>query len=106
MILNKLFEVPMFKGYGMPKWSPKINHLSNMDDVILFYSGHPGSMKKMIKILRYYERISCRLINLDKILFFLHEKTPIGICNKIKRITCIAQGSFSFTHLGCPVFYG
>lgn len=26
--LNKLFDNPLFKGYVIPKWSPKINHLS------------------------------------------------------------------------------
>lgn len=44
--LNGLFEDQGFRGYGMPKWSPKINHLSYADDTILFCSGHKGSMKK------------------------------------------------------------
>lgn len=47
----------MFKGYGMPKQSPKINHPSCANDTILFCSRHSGSMKKMIKVLRDYELI-------------------------------------------------
>lgn len=90
----------------MPKWSPKINHLSYTDDTILFCSGHSGSIKKMIKILREYERISGQLINRDKSLFYLHEKTLIGMCLKIKRTIGIAQDSFPFTYLGCPILYG
>lgn len=102
--LNNLFEDPMFKGYGMPKWNPKINNFSYASDTILFCSSHPGSMKKMIKILREYEKILIQLINLDKSLFYLHEKIPIGMCNKIKRITGIASESFPFTYFRCPIF--
>ncbi|KAG5587705.1 hypothetical protein H5410_048139 [Solanum commersonii] len=47
--LNNLFEDPEYKGYGMPKWSPKINHLSYADDTILFCSGQPSSVRKMMK---------------------------------------------------------
>lgn len=62
----------------MPKWSLKINHLLYADDTILFCSGsgHLG-MKKMIRILREYEKVSGQLINLDKSLFYLHEETGI-----------------------------
>ena len=31
-ILNCSFEHSDFKGFGMPKWSPQINHLSYADD--------------------------------------------------------------------------
>lgn len=55
--LNHLFLDQDFKGFGVPKWSPEINHLSYADDTILFYSGHPNSMKKMMKVLRGYERV-------------------------------------------------
>lgn len=37
-----------FKGYGLPKWSPKINHLSYADDTILFYLGDRKSIIKMM----------------------------------------------------------
>lgn len=103
---NRLFVDPMFIGYEMPKWSPKINHLSYADDTILFCSTHTGSMKKMINILREYEVVSGQMVNLDKSLFYLHEKFPTRIANRITRISGIAQGVFPFTYIGCPVFYG
>lgn len=37
--LNELFNDSKYIGFGMPKWSPKINHLSYADDTILFGSG-------------------------------------------------------------------
>ncbi|KAK4713786.1 hypothetical protein R3W88_019693 [Solanum pinnatisectum] len=59
-----------------------------------------------MKVLIDYEVVSGQMINLDKSLVYLHGKVPIGVCNLIKRITGIKQGSFSFTYLGCPIFYG
>lgn len=35
--LNALWENEEFKGYGLPKWSPNINHLSYADDTIFLY---------------------------------------------------------------------
>ncbi|WMV59077.1 hypothetical protein MTR67_052462 [Solanum verrucosum] len=103
--LNNLFEDLEYKGYGMPKWNPKINHLSYADDTILFCLGQPFSMRKMIKVLIKYEDVSRQLINLDKSLVYLHEKVPIGASYQIRRITGIRMGSFPFTYLGCPMFY-
>jgi len=63
-------------------------------------------MKKMMQVLREYEMMSGQMINLEKSLLYLHEKTPIRVCNRIKKITGIRQGVFPFVYLGCPVFYG
>ncbi|KAH0713632.1 hypothetical protein KY289_009591 [Solanum tuberosum] len=104
--LNQLFKDHNFKGFGLPKWSPKINHLSYADYTILFCSGHSNSMKKMMNVLRGYEMVSGQMINLDKSLFYLHEKVPVGTWRQIRKITGIKQGFFPFTYLGCPIFYG
>lgn len=40
--LNNLNDDAEFSGYGMPKWSPMINHLAYADDTILFGSGDRG----------------------------------------------------------------
>lgn len=104
--LNGLLEDPDYKGYGLPKWSPKINHLPYATDTILFYSGKPSLVKKIVKVLRGYEMVSGQMINLDKIFLCLHEKVPTGVSNQIKRITGVKQESFPFICLGCLVFYG
>ncbi|XP_060182247.1 secreted RxLR effector protein 78-like [Lycium barbarum] len=36
--LNALHHIPQFKGYGMPKWSPRVNHLAYADGMIIFSS--------------------------------------------------------------------
>lgn len=104
--LNGLFANEKFHGFGMPKWSADINHLSYADDTILFCSGEKKSMKLMMKVLRDYELVSGQMVNLDKSLFYLHDKVPLRVGNRIRRVICIRQGSFPFTYLGCPIFYG
>lgn len=54
--LNNLSEKAYIKGFGLPKWSPKINHFAYADDTILFGSGDGTLVKQMIKVLKDYER--------------------------------------------------
>lgn len=74
--LNNLHQESQYIGYGLPKWSPKINHLSYADDTILFCSGDKVSIIKIIHILRRYEEVSEQLINKSERSFYLHEETP------------------------------
>lgn len=104
--INKLHDEPDFRGYRMPKWSPNINHLSYADDTILFCSGELKSVRMMMRVLRNYEKISGQMINLNKSFFYLHDNTHLIIGIRLRRETDIKQGSFPFTYLGCPIFYG
>ncbi|XP_049393529.1 uncharacterized protein LOC125857915 [Solanum stenotomum] len=104
--LNKLYDDPDFIGYGLPKWSPKINHLSYADDTILFCSGERRSIIKMMRVLRDYEEVSGQLINKAKSCFYLHENTPLVFSMRLRKLTGIRQGDFPFTYLGCSVFHG
>lgn len=67
--LNKLNEDDEFRGYGLPKWNPKINHLAYANDTILFCLGKSGYVIKMIKVLRDYEDISGQKVNNGKVPF-------------------------------------
>ncbi|KAH0712013.1 hypothetical protein KY289_007972 [Solanum tuberosum] len=60
----------------------------------------------MMDVLRRYELISGQMINLNKSLYYLHDNTPLIVGMRLRRITGIKQGNFSFTYMGCPVFYG
>lgn len=95
-----------FIGYRLPRWSEKVNHLSYADDTILFYSANRKSVRMMMDVLRSYEKVSGQLTNLDKSLFYLHDKVPSVVGQKLRRLTGIGQGSFPFTYLGCSIFYG
>lgn len=80
--------------------------MSYVDDTILFYFANRRPVKLMMGVLRNYEKVSGQLINLSKSFFYLHEKSPISIGQKLRRWTGIRQGSFPFSYLGCPIFYG
>lgn len=64
-----------FIGYGLPKWSPKINHLAYTDDTTLFGLSDKASIKMMMKVLSEYERKSGQKVNKAKSSFFLHNNT-------------------------------
>lgn len=104
--LNNLFQDEKFLGFGLPKWSPQINHLSYADDTILFGSGDKYSVKRMMGVLCQYEQVLGQLINKDKSCFYIHENTPIGIGIRMRKIIGITIGNFLFTYLGCSIFYG
>ncbi|XP_060202589.1 secreted RxLR effector protein 78-like [Lycium barbarum] len=50
--LNALSLIPQFKGYGMPKWSPKVNHLSYADDMIIVSSANVFSLHLIMEVLK------------------------------------------------------
>lgn len=104
--LNLLNEEDKFIGYGLPRWSNRINHLSYADNTILFCSTNKRSVKMMMKVLRNYERVSGQLINLTKSFFYLHDKVPITMGQMLRKWTRIGQGDFPFTYPRCPMFYG
>lgn len=68
-----------------------------MDDTILFYSVHKGSVKKMMKVLQKYEKVFDQLINLSKSSIYLQEKVPLTDKQRLKRLTDIAIENFPFT---------
>lgn len=75
--LNRLSDDEEFKGFGLPKWSERINHLSYADAIILFCSVHKKSVMKIVQVLNEYGMISGQLINLSKCFIYLHEETPV-----------------------------
>lgn len=103
--LNKLHEMSEFKVFGLPKWSPQVNHLVYTDDTILFCSGDKKIVRLMMSILGKYEQMSGQLINRNKNFFYLHKKTPMAVEHRLRKWTGIVQGKFSFTYVGYPIYY-
>lgn len=104
--LNMLNENPDFMGYGMPKWSSRINHLVYPYDTILFGSGDKTSIWLTLKVLSDYEKQSGQKVNKSKCAFFLHDNSPLCVAIRLRRLTEIKQGNFSFIYFGCLVYYG
>ncbi|XP_060196264.1 uncharacterized protein LOC132637519 [Lycium barbarum] len=79
--LNAVFDSAEYVGYGMPKWSQNINHLAYADANIIFAYAEGESLKRIMKILQYFEAISGQLINKDKCSFYMYQMIP-GILRK------------------------
>lgn len=56
--LNNLNNDAEFVGYGLPKWSLKVNHLAYADNIILLSSGDRKPIIKMMNVLKDYEDVS------------------------------------------------
>nr|XP_016447547.1 PREDICTED: uncharacterized protein LOC107772562 [Nicotiana tabacum] len=61
--LNSLHTNLYFCGFGLPKWSPKINHLTYADDTIISSSSDATSLRLIMEILQVYEIASGQLVN-------------------------------------------
>lgn len=89
--LNSLRQYRKFIGYGLPKQSPAINHLSYADDTILFCCEDRYSVIQIMKVLKQYEDISRQLINKSKSFFYLHENTPLIYFIRLRKLTSIRE---------------
>nr|XP_009624162.1 uncharacterized protein LOC104115277 [Nicotiana tomentosiformis] len=103
--LNDLHRNLYFCGFGLPKWSPKINHLSYVDDMIIFSSLDATSLRLVMEVLRAYETASGQLVNTAKSSVYMHHSTSMEVVTKVERITGIGRHDFPFTYLGCPILY-
>ncbi|XP_070025171.1 secreted RxLR effector protein 78-like [Nicotiana sylvestris] len=56
--LNAIHKNMYFCGFGIPKWSPKINHLAYADDMIIFSSSDETTLLLIIEVLNAYEAAS------------------------------------------------
>ncbi|XP_060195442.1 uncharacterized protein LOC132624727 [Lycium barbarum] len=103
--LNALHQNIQFKGFGMPKWSPKVNHLAYADDMIIFTSADVVSLQKIMGILKNYEQTSGQKINMDKSVVCMHNNVPGDISITVEIVTGINRKEFPFMYLGCPIYH-
>nr|XP_009795000.1 PREDICTED: uncharacterized protein LOC104241764 [Nicotiana sylvestris] len=103
--INVLHHNLYFCGFGMPKWSPKINHLAYADDAIIFSSSDATSLRLIMEVINAYETTSVQLINKAKSVVYVHHSTRDEVVRKIEVITSIQRKDFPLIYLGCPIFY-
>ncbi|XP_019253806.1 PREDICTED: uncharacterized protein LOC109232489 [Nicotiana attenuata] len=103
--LNALHKNLYFCGYGMPKWSPKINHLAYVDNMIIFSSSDGTSLLLIMEVFSAYEAASGQLVNRNKSVVYLHQLSDLEMISKVERITGINRQEFLIIYLGCPIFY-
>nr|XP_009761020.1 PREDICTED: uncharacterized protein LOC104213256 [Nicotiana sylvestris]XP_016466758.1 PREDICTED: uncharacterized protein LOC107789460 [Nicotiana tabacum] len=73
--LNALHMNLYFCGFGLPKWSPKINHLLYADDTIILSSSDANTLLLVMEVLAAYEKASGQLINKNKSAIYMHHST-------------------------------
>lgn len=103
--LKKLMQEKEFKLFGMPRESPKLNHLAFVDDMIILYKDEFRTLQMVSNTLERYVKIFGQKINKEKSAIYLHK----GISNRVgvmaEVATSILRKEFPFTYLGCPIFY-
>lgn len=57
-VLNSLLNKKEFKGFGMPRGSPKVNHLSFANDMIILCKADVRIMQMVANVLEKYKRTS------------------------------------------------
>lgn len=90
--------------FGLPKWSPKINHLAYADDTIIFSLSDTTSLQLTMEVLAAYEIAFGQLINKAKSDVYMHHLTIDEVVRKVQRTTGIKEQEFPFTYLGYPIF--
>ncbi|XP_047252321.1 uncharacterized protein LOC124887179 [Capsicum annuum] len=103
--LKELLKQKNFKLFGMPRGSPKLNHLAFVDDMIIMCKAELGTLKLVTNTLEEYEKVSGQRINKDKSALYLHEKTSNGAVVLAEEITGILRKEFPLNYLDCPIFY-
>ncbi|XP_070007918.1 uncharacterized protein [Nicotiana sylvestris] len=89
--LNSLHTNLYFCGFGMPKWSPKINYLSYADDTIIFCSSDETLLRLVMEVLQAYESSSGQLVNKTKSATYLNHLTYNEVINKVESITVMER---------------
>lgn len=93
-------------GYEISTWSPQINHFAYTNDTILFGSRDKYSILQMMKAISGHEKVSGQKVHKDKSYFYVHDKSPLFITLRLRKLTGLRIGNFPFIYLGCLVFHG
>ncbi|XP_070055486.1 uncharacterized protein [Nicotiana tomentosiformis] len=102
LLINLLEEG--FIPYFTKKKGPIISHLCYVDDIILFSSGDPVSLKLLMTKMEVYESMSVQKINKMKSAFYVSSNLDNDNINMIKKILGFNQLDFPMRYLGCPIY--
>ncbi|XP_059302212.1 uncharacterized protein LOC132054176 [Lycium ferocissimum] len=85
---------------------PTINHLSYVDNIVIFTGGKNKSINLILKQIKRYENDSGQMINTDKSFFITTPNTCANRINRMRRATGFMNKDFPFNYLGCPIYVG
>ncbi|XP_047260900.1 secreted RxLR effector protein 78-like [Capsicum annuum] len=70
--LKKLMLTKEFRLFGMPRGSPKLNHLAFADDMIILCKAEMRTLQMVSSTLEGYEVVSGQKINKGKSALYIH----------------------------------
>ncbi|XP_049364733.1 uncharacterized protein LOC125829561 [Solanum verrucosum] len=91
--LNQLFLNTDFRGYVMPKWSEKLNHLVYADDTIIFAATDRKSIALIMNTLKDYENQSGQKVNKEKSHLYMFSKASNALIREMKEVTNFVRGA-------------
>ncbi|XP_070034183.1 uncharacterized protein [Nicotiana tomentosiformis] len=103
---NNLLLDGNFIPFSMPHNGPLINHLTYVDDIVIFTSGNDKSVSLFMKVFNNYEVSSGQLVNTDKSFFLTAPNSCAARINRIRNCIGFMDKDFPFTYLGCPIYIG
>ncbi|XP_055814114.1 uncharacterized protein LOC129883482 [Solanum dulcamara] len=76
--LNSLMKKKEFKPFGMPRGSPKLNHMAFADDVIILCKYEIQTLQIVRRVLEGNDKLSRQKINKEKSSIYLHQNVSQG----------------------------
>lgn len=58
-----------------------------------------------MEVLSGYEKVSGQLINKTNSSYYMYARVANSLVHSLEDIKGFSKGAFSFTYLGCPIFY-
>lgn len=89
----------------MLRGSPKINHLTFIDDMIILCKVELRTIQLVAESLHKYKEISGQKVNKEKSAIYLHHNVHQVELVVIEVALGILSKEFPFNYLGCLIFY-
>lgn len=101
-LIHKAVENESLQGIQFSKEGPMIHHLFFADDCLLISKASPDQARKLVEILKIYERATGQLVNVSKSAISFGAKLKENLKVEIKEITGIEKEGGSGSYLGLP----
>ena len=104
--LNNLASQLGFLRFKVPNGCPQLTHLAFADDILIFANESTAPLKKIMKVLDSYQKLSGQLLNVQKSGYLAHPSLSHLRQRVIEHITGFHQQHFPAGYLGFPLYFG
>ncbi|XP_071928129.1 uncharacterized protein [Coffea arabica] len=104
--MAKAYDRTRVVGYKVPRHCPSVSHLAFADDVIIFANGGADSLRRVMRILDWYQSDFGQLVNVQKSRYLVHPQIMVARKMLIELVTQFYKREFPVRYLGAPLFIG